>query len=277
MIFQALHPPNHHPHHPIPSYSYSHTLSTTSFNSLPIKFASDPFDRVPSGQTLTSGVYELLVNGSVGPDHQDHPTRRSCSGVRTGMTGGTGGSGGSSASQSASQSAVSSMDQSGGGSGSSQQRQQQQQPRPQRQLGDSVLDTCIFSTSGLQLQSMHVQGVGCEPPLTTRTSSFDGVLDYLFLSAGHFEVQETLEMPYPQQQRQQQRQKQQQQGRDGGGGGGSGGSSPSGRRGRGGSPQPAAAVAQAPGSVSGSQFPPAPNAVYPSDHLAVGAKLKLLK
>lgn len=35
-----------------------------------------------------------------------------------------------------------------------------------------------------------------EPTLTTRTSHFEGCLDYIWLSRGHWEVQSTLEMPY---------------------------------------------------------------------------------
>jgi len=66
------------------------------------------------------------------------------------------------------------------------------------------------------------------------------VLDYLFLSRGQFEVEETLEMPYSQ--------RRQQRGTE---------------------------VAQQPTSVPAQEFPAAPNAVFPSDHLAVGAKLTL--
>lgn len=37
---------------------------------------------------------------------------------------------------------------------------------------------------------------GREPPLTTKTPGFAGCLDYLWLSESHFEVLQTLEMPY---------------------------------------------------------------------------------
>jgi hypothetical protein len=84
---------------------------------------------------------------------------------------------------------------------------------------------------------MHVAALGAEPPLTTRTSTFDGTLDYLFLSAGDWEVAAVLSMPYA-------------------AGGG--------------------AAARPPSSVPPDAFPAAPNAVWPSDHLAVGAELVLL-
>jgi hypothetical protein len=90
--------------------------------------------------------------------------------------------------------------------------------------------------------------------LTTRTATFDGTLDYLFLSAGHWQVLSTLDMPFPSQQQQGQGQ----HGQRPGGGGLTG------------------AHAVPPGSVSQAAFPPAPNAVWASDHVAVGAELELL-
>lgn len=97
-----------------------------------------------------------------------------------------------------------------------------------------------------------------EPPLTTRTTTFHGVLDYLFLSPGCFEVLSTLEMPYPWHP--------QAAGADGGSGSGSGQQ----RREGDAAPVPPSAVPLA-------ALAPAPNAVFPSDHLAVGAELVLLR
>jgi CCR4-NOT transcription complex subunit 6 len=165
-----------------------------SFNSLPVKHASDAFDAVPpGGGPLVSGVYELLTRGRVGPTHQDHPARR----------------------------------------------------RAAAGLDGSAFARVAFDTAGLALRSMHAQALGSEPPLTTRTSTFEGVLDYLFLSEGHWDVPAVLEMPYA---------------HDSSGGGGSGGG------GGGGGPSEA---------PSHAVFPPAPNEVWPSDHFAVGADLLL--
>jgi CCR4-NOT transcription complex subunit 6 len=59
------------------------------FNSLPIKRYSDAFDKVPSGEELVSGVYELMTKGEITPEHRDHPATR-----RKGRQRGSGGGGG---------------------------------------------------------------------------------------------------------------------------------------------------------------------------------------
>lgn len=51
-------------------------IITGDFNSLPIKYLTDPFDDVPTADGLISGVYELLSNGSVSENHPQHPNAR---------------------------------------------------------------------------------------------------------------------------------------------------------------------------------------------------------
>ena len=114
---------------------------------------------------------------------------------------------------------------------------------------------------------MHHLCHGWEPPLTTKTASFAGCLDYIWLSRGgddrpHFKVLQTLDLPYeiP-------------TGSDSGATTAAAGSS-------------SGATAHAAGGVSGSgaaiagpawedplldiDFPPIPNEAIPSDHLAMG-------
>lgn len=55
-----------------------------------------------------------------------------------------------------------------------------------------------LSTAGLQLQSTHMAARGHEPPLTTKTATFAGCLDYLWCSAGDWAATALLELPYPQ-------------------------------------------------------------------------------
>jgi CCR4-NOT transcription complex subunit 6 len=51
---------------------------------------------------------------------------------------------------------------------------------------------------GLALVSAHMAAAGFEPALTTRTSGFEGALDYVWLSRAHWRVAELLELPYEQ-------------------------------------------------------------------------------
>ncbi|KAG1668882.1 hypothetical protein FOA52_016051 [Chlamydomonas sp. UWO 241] len=53
-----------------------------------------------------------------------------------------------------------------------------------------------LSACGLRLSSVNARASGWEPPLTTRTATFAGCLDYVFASEGHWGVAHTLEMPY---------------------------------------------------------------------------------
>jgi mRNA deadenylase 3'-5' endonuclease subunit Ccr4 len=52
--------------------------------------------------------------------------------------------------------------------------------------------------SGLALVSAHMAGAGYEPALSTRTSTFEGNLDYIWASRAHWRVAELLELPYEQ-------------------------------------------------------------------------------
>lgn len=74
--------------------------------------------------------------------------------------------------------------------------------------------------------------------LTTRTTSFSGCLDYIWLSKQHFQVAQTLAMPYP---------------------------------------DPGSVPRGSPDDLlSSSVFGPCPNELFPSDHLAVGCDVALL-
>lgn len=54
-----------------------------------------------------------------------------------------------------------------------------------------------FTTAGLRLQSAYAAGNDQqEPPLTTQTAWFEGCLDYIWSSVGHWQVTHILEMPY---------------------------------------------------------------------------------
>lgn len=75
-----------------------------------------------------------------------------------------------------------------------------------------------------------------EPTLTTRTKSFSGCLDYIWLSKQHWQVASTLEMPYA---------------------------------------EPAGAPGP-PEGVAEEEFGACPNKAQPSDHLAVGCEAVLL-
>ncbi|CAD7696017.1 unnamed protein product [Ostreobium quekettii] len=83
-----------------------------------------------------------------------------------------------------------------------------------------------FSTSGRTFESAYHKVHGCEPLVTNKTDDFEGCLDYIYLSKGHFNVLETLSMPYD------------------------------------------SAGLENPKHVV---LPPMPNAMFPSDHLALGA------
>ena len=233
------------------------------FNALPAKWAPDAFDRVAPGSVAVSGVYELLTRGLVGPGHQDHPSRRSCAYDWVG--GGSGGGGGGSSGSSA----AASQDEGDGGAAAAggmagpsppPSPRASPIPRSQRELGACALDGHSFDAAGLRLRSMHVEARGAEPPLTTRTATFDGALDYIFVSEGHFSVAAALEMPYDD------------AGSSGGGNGGGGNGNGGGGNGNGGN----GVRALRPSSVPAAAFPPAPNAEWGSDHLAIGADLDLL-
>jgi CCR4-NOT transcription complex subunit 6 len=95
-----------------------------------------------------------------------------------------------------------------------------------------------LTSKGFVFNSAAKEAWGSEPLFTNRTPGFTGCLDYIFFSAKNFfEVSEILEMPF---------------GSDGSG---------------------VVGEEEKEAEVLGS-FPPIPNEVWPSDHLAVGAKLR---
>ncbi|MEW5307672.1 MAG: hypothetical protein WDW36_010050 [Sanguina aurantia] len=72
-------------------------------------------------------------------------------------------------------------------------------PRHHRRRGDDSPRFCedlVLGSSGLQLHSTQAAAQGREPVLTTKTASFSGTLDYVFISRQHFQVEAVLEMPY---------------------------------------------------------------------------------
>lgn len=57
--------------------------------------------------------------------------------------------------------------------------------------------TSAYSSSGLGLYSVQAASVGgAEPPITTKTGSFAGTLDYIFINR-HWKVLSVLDLPYP--------------------------------------------------------------------------------
>ncbi|KAF8073223.1 Srpra [Scenedesmus sp. PABB004] len=225
-------------------------------NSLPSKWASDQWDEVPPGETLVSGVFELLSTGELGPAHQDHPSNRSCAHCgsrgrarrareRQPALAARGG-----AQQPPQHAGLVAEPWGGEGSSSSsssddeQPQQEQQQPQPQRRPGQRSgngsggssrggspgggrhLVHHTFDTAGLRLASSHTMAHGREPALTTRTSSFSGTLDYVWLSSPHWRVAATVQLP--------------------------------------------------PEAVPIAELPPCPNESEPSDHLPVGCEAVLL-
>ncbi|GAX79216.1 hypothetical protein CEUSTIGMA_g6656.t1 [Chlamydomonas eustigma] len=107
------------------------------FNSLSIKKKPDMIDKLIPEGGLDSGVYTLLSQGILHPDHADHPyTRQSCTPISM---------------------ANSSHD-------------------------AASLAKVPLTSSGLKLSSVHQLSHGWEPPLTTKTTTFAGCLDYIWLS-----------------------------------------------------------------------------------------------
>lgn len=120
---------------------------------------------------------------------------------------------------------------------------------PARQRGGSPGVT--FTTAGWgPLASARAAAAedGAEPALTTRTTEFEGTLDYIFVSPAHWRVAGVLEDPWP--------------AGEAAAAGGGGGAGVSGGE--------AGAPPQAPPPPLAA-FPPTPNLAWPSDHLAVGA------
>ncbi|GAB4813322.1 hypothetical protein N2152v2_000368 [Parachlorella kessleri] len=68
----------------------------------------------------------------------------------------------------------------------------------QRRAEEDVfaLEHVNFTTSGLQLESALAAAWGCDPPVTNKTPSFAGCLDYVWVSPQHWEVVGALDLPY---------------------------------------------------------------------------------
>ncbi len=175
------------------------------FNSLPSKRYSDAFDRIPDGEELVSGVYEILTNSgeSLSPEHPHHPaTRRRKNKNKPNHD--------------------DNNNKNGGGGGG-------------EKFDDSLLKNIELNPKGFVLRSAAKEAWGSEPLFTNRTPGFTGCLDYIFFTPKHFQVSEILEMPFR-------------------------------------------TAGAADGNIEEAsvleQFPPIPNAIWPSDHLAIGAKLR---
>ncbi|KAG2498277.1 hypothetical protein HYH03_003538 [Edaphochlamys debaryana] len=92
-----------------------------------------------------------------------------------------------------------------------------------------------LTSSGLRLASSYCLAHGRDPALTTRTNTFAGTLDYIFITPQNLHVRHTLELPYDDDSSQSRPVR-----------------------------DPLADVA----------FPPIPNEAFPSDHLSLAAVLK---
>ena len=97
-----------------------------------------------------------------------------------------------------------------------------------------------MTSKGFEFASAGKEAWGNEPLFTNRTPGFTGCLDYIFFSSKAFQVSEILEMPF---------------------GGGVDGSGKGELKG-----EDAEDIIE--------KFEPIPNAVWPSDHLAIGTKLR---
>ncbi|GLC57141.1 hypothetical protein PLESTB_001191800 [Pleodorina starrii] len=193
------------------------------FNSLARKWLPDRFDpQVPPGG-LASGVYTLLTHGSLPPDHPDHPATRVWEGAApTASTAPRSPAAGAAAAAAA--------------------------------AAAERFPAVPLTSGGLQLVSLNVEAFGREPPLTTRTSSWAGCIDFVWISRGDFSVASGLAMPYD----------------DGGLPplGPAGGASGGGGAGGGGSRDPTWRD-----PLTDIAFTAIPNEFFPSDHLAVGGEV----
>ncbi|KAG2447211.1 hypothetical protein HYH02_007952 [Chlamydomonas schloesseri] len=113
-----------------------------------------------------------------------------------------------------------------------------------------------LSASGLRLGSLNALAFGREPPLTTRTATFAGTLDYVWLSQPGLEVTAALSLPFE-----------------------DGGSPPLMAPGAA-AAGPGAAASTQPGTwrdpVADVAMVPVPNEEYGSDHLAVGGEVQFV-
>ena len=169
------------------------------FNSLPSKTESDAFDVVPEGGVLVSGAYQLLTQGSITAQHQDHPAER--------------------------------------------RRRRKDDDRSGGINDEAELVAMKLNTGGFTFASAAKTAWGEEPAFTTKTPGFTGTLDYVFYTPENFEVCEILEMPFGEQAGGEEEDKEEEQKKDF-------------------------------NFDSSNLFPFIPDAVWPSDHLAIGAKLR---
>eukprot|EP00798_Chlamydomonas_sp_ICE-L_P015345 gene15345-21431_t len=137
------------------------------FNSLWRKYKSDVFDRhIPSGGSLQSGVYTLMGEGTLPPTHHEHPfTRRA-------------------------------FKDSGSIASSSSDEDIDLESLPRCSVSEDFRGVDLTS-SGLELRSTHMLAHGWEPPLTTKTATFAGCLDYIWVNPGSgLKTEHTLSLPY---------------------------------------------------------------------------------
>ncbi|GFR46881.1 hypothetical protein Agub_g8522 [Astrephomene gubernaculifera] len=120
--------------------------------------------------------------------------------------------------------------------------------RPGETANGDFRDVTLTS-SGLRLASAYCLAHGRDPPLTTRTATFAGCLDYIFISPQHFEIESTLELPYDDPSS-------------------SYSTSTEGRSSR-------SWYDSVRDPLSDVAFTPIPDDVYPSDHLSLAARLRL--
>lgn len=185
------------------------------FNSLPLDRPSNEAPGAPSCGGLPSGAYELLTTGRLAPGHPHHPARQR--GGAAGVTFSTAGWG-----------ALASARAVAGG----------------RAAAPAACTRPRGAACG--------QVGAAEPALTTRTTQFEGTLDYIFVSPAHWRVTGVLEDPWVDEKEMDE--KESGEGEDEGG----------------------TASASHPPTPSLAAFPPTPNQAWPSDHLAVGAILEPL-
>jgi CCR4-NOT transcription complex subunit 6 len=186
--------------------------------------------RAAAAATLPgSGVYRLLTMGTLPPSHPDHPFFAA-----------------NAAAAAAATASAAAVDDDGAATTTTNRRSQRNGGGRRRRR------PAALSTRGLRLVTAHAAARGgAEPSLTTRTATFSGALDHIFIGPRPAE---------PDQQQQQQQQQPQSSGGDG---------------------RSAPSSASLPWHVEATLGLPAlqgpiPDAEWPSDHLPVGADLLLL-
>lgn len=157
--------------------------------------------QVPEDSFLQSGVYDLLSLGSLNSLHHDHPYMRGSpqfNGIAEHSSSGAGELDVADADAPVEAALLPS-----GPASNHLATSAATSPPPAAPPPPALADNCnaglqdvVYTTSGMKLASSHMMAHGQEPPLTTKTATFAGCLDYIWLSADHFSVMQTLEMPY---------------------------------------------------------------------------------